>query len=237
MAGSAHEPAAAPVGAHPVSGPALLEVRALEKRYGDGPKVLDGVSLTLSEGGSLALRGESGSGKSTLLHVIGALEPADAGSVRIDGTEITGLREREAARLRRTRIGVVFQQYNLIPSLTVADNIAFHARLAGRAPAAGEVAELAGRLGLEGHLTRFPEELSGGQQQRAAVARTLAARPRLILADEPTGNLDEATGDAVLAEMLSLARAIGAALLMATHSNRLAARLDRQAHLSMGKLS
>ena len=237
MAGSGHESAPAPGGARRVSGPALLEVRALEKRYGGGPKVLDGVSLTLRAGETLALRGESGSGKSTLLHVIGALEPADAGSVRIDGTEIVGLREREAARLRRTRIGVVFQQYNLIPSLTVADNIAFHARLAGRAPAAGEVAELAGRLGLEGHLTRFPEELSGGQQQRAAVARTLAARPRLILADEPTGNLDEATGDAVLAEMLSLASGIGAALLMATHSSRLAARLDRQAHLSMGKLS
>jgi putative ABC transport system ATP-binding protein len=207
------------------------------KSWGDGPKVLDGVSLTLGEGETLALRGESGSGKSTLLHVIGALETADAGSVRIDGTEVLGLRERDAARLRRTRIGVVFQQFNLIPSLSVADNIAFHARLAGRPPAPGAVEALADRLGLARHLARFPEELSGGQQQRAAVARTLAARPRLILADEPTGNLDEATGDAVLAEMLALAAEIGAALLMVTHSSRLAARLDRQVHLSKGRLT
>lgn len=215
----------------------MLTVEALEKSFGDGPKVLDGVSLTLAEGETLALRGESGSGKSTLLHVIGALEPADAGSVSIDGTEIVGLSEPEAARLRRTRLGVVFQQFNLIPSLSVADNIAFHARLAGRPPTPDAVIQLAERLGIAGHLARFPEELSGGQQQRAAVARTLAARPRLILADEPTGNLDEATGDAVLSEMLALSAEIGAALLMVTHSSRLADRLDRQVHLSKGRLT
>ncbi|MCR8725052.1 ABC transporter ATP-binding protein [Frigidibacter sp. ROC022] len=223
----------------------MLKIRDLRKSFdaaGDGPaearlQVLDGVALDLAEGETLALRGESGSGKSTLLHVIGALEPADSGSVQLDGIEVTALNEPQAARFRRTTVGLVFQQFNLIPSLSVADNIAFHARLAGRSPSPEALAGLAERLGIAAQLGKFPEALSGGQQQRAALARTLAARPRLILADEPTGNLDEATGDAVLTVMLELTAEIGAGLLMVTHSSRLAARLDRELVLSKGRIA
>jgi putative ABC transport system ATP-binding protein len=214
----------------------MLKVRELRKSFGSGPGrvvVLDGVSLDMAPGETVALRGESGSGKSTLLHIVGALERADSGSVTIDGTEVTALGESGAARLRRGTVAVVFQQYNLIPSLDVAANIGFQARLGGR-PA--DVAGLAARLGLAELLGRYPEDLSGGQQQRVAVARALAVRPRLILADEPTGNLDEATGDRVLELMLELAGEAGAGLLMVTHSARLAARLSRQLVLERGRV-
>ena len=215
----------------------MLAVRDLVKTFpaeGRRQMVLDGVSFDLEAGETLALRGESGSGKSTLLHIIGALEPADSGSIALNGIEVVGLAETDAARLRRQVVGVVFQQFNLIPSLTVAQNIAFHAHLAGHD---ADVPALAERLGIAPQLGKFPETLSGGQQQRVALARTLAARPRLILADEPTGNLDETTGDRVLTALLEVAAEIGAALVMVTHSARLAARLDRQAVLSMGRLA
>jgi putative ABC transport system ATP-binding protein len=214
----------------------MLAVRDLRKGFGTGAArvvVLDGVDMDMAPGQTVALRGESGSGKSTLLHIVGALERAESGSVRLDGTEVTALTEAQAAGLRRGTVAVVFQQFNLIPSLDVAANIAFQARLAGR-PA--DVAGLAARLGLEGLLARYPEDLSGGQQQRVAVARALAVRPRLILADEPTGNLDEATGDRVLDLMLDLAAEVGAGLLMVTHSARLAARLSRELVLERGRL-
>lgn len=214
----------------------MLKIRDLHKSFdlsGTKQRVLDGVSLDLAAGETLALRGESGSGKSTLLHIAAALEPADEGSVQIDGTELVGLSEPRAAELRRRMIGLVFQQFNLIPSLTVAENIAFHAQLAGRKP---DVAGLAERLGIAAQLGQYPEALSGGQQQRAAIARVLAMRPALILADEPTGNLDEATGDRVLELLLAEAHSAGSALLMVTHSTRLAARLDRELVLSQGRL-
>jgi putative ABC transport system ATP-binding protein len=214
----------------------MLAVEDIRKSFGtggDAVRVLDGVSFGMDPGETVALRGESGSGKSTLLHIIGALERADAGRVVLDGLDVTALGEPAAARLRRGTVAVVFQQFNLIPSLTVAANIGFQARLAGRVP---DVAGLAGRLGLSDHLAKYPEELSGGQQQRVAVARALAARPRLILADEPTGNLDEATGDTVLALMLEMAAEAGAGLLMVTHSSRLAARLGRELVLERGRL-
>jgi putative ABC transport system ATP-binding protein len=137
--------------------------------------------------------------------------------------------------LRRKTVGLVFQQFNLIPSLDVAANIAFQARLAGRFDRA-HVDRLTRVLGLEGHLGKYPEQLSGGQQQRVAIARTLAARPHLVLADEPTGNLDESTADEVLEQMLALVAETGAGLIVATHSTRLAARLDRTLHLSRGRL-
>jgi putative ABC transport system ATP-binding protein len=141
----------------------------------------------------------------------------------------------ELAAFRRVSVGLVFQQFNLIPSLDVAANLAFQARLGGRYDAAW-TARLTERLGLEKLLDRYPEQLSGGQQQRVAIGRALAGRPQLILADEPTGNLDEATGDAVLDLMLALMRETDAALLMVTHSNRLASRLGRRLHLAAGKL-
>ena len=217
----------------------LLTMKAVTKTYptGEGPlQVLGGVDLTLSAGRSLALTGESGSGKSTLLHLAAGLDLADAGEVVLDGLNLTTADDPTRAALRRGTVGLVFQQFNLIPSLDVAANLAFQARLAGRHDAAW-AAELARVLGLTPLLRRYPEQLSGGQQQRVAIGRTLAARPRLVLADEPTGNLDEATGDAVLDLMLGLVAETGAALLMVTHSHRLAARLDGRVHLHAGRVA
>jgi len=213
----------------------ILQIDGLSKAYGP-VAVLKGVSLTLDHGQSLALTGESGSGKSTLMHLVGALDAPDQGSIQLDGVEITGLDDAARAAVRRNQIGLVFQQFNLIPSLNVAQNIAFQARLSGRHDPARDKM-LAQRLGLSDLLGRYPEELSGGQQQRVAIARALAHAPALILADEPTGNLDEATGDAVLDLLLELVADTGATLMMVTHSTRLAARLDRRLHLSRGQLA
>jgi putative ABC transport system ATP-binding protein len=216
----------------------LLEVESLSKSYPgpEGPaEVLRGVDLTLDRGQTLALTGESGSGKSTLLHLVGGLDTADGGQVRLDGQEVTALDDAGRAALRRERVGIVFQQFNLIPSLTVAANVAFHARLAGRRDD-DRIARLVAALGLGAQMGKYPEQLSGGQQQRVAIARTLAARPRLVLADEPTGNLDEATSGEVLDQMLELVAETGAALMMVTHSPALAARMERRLHLSRGRL-
>ncbi len=217
----------------------MLRVVGVKKNYATPQgalEILKGVDFSLEAGASLALMGESGSGKSTLLHLIGALDQADAGDIFLDGAGLATLGESGRAALRRETLGIVFQQFNLIPSLTVADNLAFQARIAGRFDA-GWQGELTRRLGLAELVARYPEQLSGGQQQRVAVGRALASRPRLLLADEPTGNLDEATGDAVLTLALELVAATGCAFLMATHSARLAARLGRRALLSGGKLT
>jgi len=217
----------------------LLRVVGVKKNYATPQgalEILRGVDFSLEAGASLALMGESGSGKSTLLHLVGALDEADAGDIFLDGAALATLGESRRAALRRETLGIVFQQFNLIPSLTVADNLAFQARIAGRFDPDWQ-GELTERLGLAGLTARYPEQLSGGQQQRVAVGRALASRPRLLLADEPTGNLDEATGDAVLALALELVAASGCAFLMATHSARLAARLGRRALLSGGGLT
>lgn len=198
--------------------------------------VLRGVSLALDKGQSVALTGESGSGKSTLLHLVAGLDRPDAGRILLGGQDIARLDDAGRAALRRGGVGLVFQQFNLIPSLTVAQNLAFHARLAGRHDSVW-TGTLADRLGLSGHLARYPEQLSGGQLQRVAIGRTLAARPPLVLADEPTGNLDQDSGDAVLDLMLDLVGETGAGLLMVTHSNRLAARLDRRLTLAHGQIA
>ncbi len=214
----------------------VLRVDDVHKSYpaADGPvPVLQGVSLALEAGRSLALTGESGSGKSTLLHLIGGLDAADSGRITVDGQEVTALDDAGRAALRRGTVGVVFQQFNLIPSLTVEANIAFQARLAGRHDP-DRLRGIARSVGLEPHLSRYPEALSGGQQQRVAIARTLAAAPKLVLADEPTGNLDEDTADAVMDLLLGEVAQAGAALLLVTHSGRLAARTDARLHLSHG---
>jgi putative ABC transport system ATP-binding protein len=216
----------------------LLTITDLAKSYdsNEGPiPVLAGINLALDGGQSLALTGESGSGKSTLLHLVAGLDPEFRGQITLAGQSVAGMDDVGRAALRRGTVGLVFQQFNLIPSLDVAANLAFQARLTGRHDAAW-TARLAADLGLTDLLRRYPEQLSGGQQQRVAIGRTLAARPRLVLADEPTGNLDEASGDAVLDIMLGLVAEAGAALLMVTHSTRLAARLDRRAHLRAGKI-
>jgi putative ABC transport system ATP-binding protein len=217
----------------------VLEIDGVTKSYPSAEgavAVLNGVSLALAAGASLALTGESGSGKSTLLHLAGALDGPDSGAISVGGVALAGLDDAGLAEVRRDRIGIIFQQFNLIPSLSVAANIGFQARLAGRFDRAW-TAHMAGVLGLSGLLGRYPDELSGGQQQRVAIGRALGSRPGLILADEPTGNLDEATGEAVLGLMLALVAEAGAALLMVTHSERLAARLDRRLHLRAGRVA
>jgi putative ABC transport system ATP-binding protein len=217
----------------------LVQVDNLEKAYGVGAErrsVLRGVSLSLDPGESLAITGESGSGKSTLLHLIGLLDSPDAGEIWLDGDTVSALDDAGRAARRRKQIGLVFQQFNLVPSLTVADNIALQARLAGQFNA-DWADQLVDRLGLSDTLTRFPEQLSGGQQQRVAVGRALAARPALVLADEPTGNLDEETSAQVLDLMLELCTEAKTALIMVTHSIAAAERLSRREHLTGGRLS
>jgi len=197
--------------------------------------VLQGVNLSLARGSSLALMGESGSGKSTLLHLVAGLDRADSGRILIDGEPLDGRSESALACWRREGIGLVFQQYNLISSLNVAANLAFQARLAGRHDRQW-VAYLAERLGLASLLQRYPEQLSGGQQQRLAIGRALAGRPALVLADEPTGSLDEVSSDEVLNLMLQLVGEAGCSVLMVTHSRRLAARLEQRCVLSAGRV-
>jgi putative ABC transport system ATP-binding protein len=214
----------------------VLSVRDLAKTYrsaGEEVVVLRGVNLDIAAGERVALSGESGSGKSTLLHLIAGLDRADGGEIRLAGTPLTDLTDADRAALRRDRLGLVFQQFNLIPSLDVEDNLVFQSRIAGRHDAAWH-AELVERLGLGALLKRYPEQLSGGQQQRVAIGRALAVKPLLLLADEPTGNLDEATADEVLALARDLVKRTGCGFLMVTHSARLAATLDRQIHLSAG---
>ena len=216
----------------------MLEVKALTKSYPtpQGPlPVLRGVEFSLRAGHSLAIMGESGSGKSTLLHLIAGLDAPDQGEILIEGENVAAMSEARRAALRRERMGLVFQQFHLIPSLTVEENLRFQARLAKREDRRW-TATLVERLGLGPMLTRYPEQLSGGQQQRLAIGRTLAARPTLLLADEPTGALDAANGDAVLDLALDLVKQAGAGLIMATHSRRLAERLESQMEIVNGAL-
>src|SRR5229473_5975254 len=218
------------------SGSIVLTITGLTKSYrsaGEDVAVLRGVNLAVSAGESVALTGESGSGKSTLLHLIAGLDAADGGEIRLADVIVSGLGDAGRAELRRDRLGLVFQQFNLIPSLTVEDNLVFQSRIAGRHDAAWH-AELVERLGLGALVKRYPEQLSGGQQQRVAIGRALAVKPLLLLADEPTGNLDEATADDVLALTRDLVARTGCGFLMVTHSARLAATLDRQINLHAG---
>lgn len=219
--------------------PTVLEVTGLTKSYrsaGEDVAVLRGVNLVVASGESVALTGESGSGKSTLLHLIAGLDAADGGSIRLADALVSDLSDAGRAELRRDRLGLVFQQFNLIPSLSVEDNLAFQSRIAGRHDVAWHQ-ELVERLGLTNLLKRYPEQLSGGQQQRVAIGRALATRPLLLLADEPTGNLDEDTADDVLALARDLVARSGCGFLMVTHSARLAATLDRQVNLHAGVIA
>ena len=217
----------------------MLNIRHLTKSYrsgGEPVKVLRGVDLTVAACERVALTGESGSGKSTLLHLIAGLDAADGGDILLEGASIGTLDDAARAAIRRERLGLVFQQFNLVPSLSVADNLNFQARLAGRHDPAWHT-ELVERLGLKPLLKRYPEQLSGGQQQRVAIGRALAVRPSLLLADEPTGNLDEDTADEVMALTRDLVARTGCGFLMVTHSARLAAMLDRQVHLHAGRVA
>jgi len=219
--------------------PIVLSVRNLTKTYraaGEQIEVLRGVNLSVAAGERVALTGESGSGKSTLLHLVAGLDRADGGEIRLADMALSGLTDAGRAALRCEKLGLVFQQFNLIPSLNVADNLVFQSRIAGRHDVAWH-GELVERLGLGHLLKRYPEQLSGGQQQRVAIGRALAVKPLLLLADEPTGNLDEATADAVLALARDLVAQTGCGFLMVTHSARLAATLDRQVNLHAGLIA
>ena len=217
----------------------MLSVRHLTKSYRSGGEpisVLRGVDLDVNSGERVALTGESGSGKSTLLHLIAGLDASDDGEILLGGTALGDLDDAGRAMLRRERLGLVFQQFNLVPSLSVDANLSLQARLAGRHDPSWH-AELAERLGLKTLLRRYPEQLSGGQQQRVAIGRALAVKPVLLLADEPTGNLDEDTADEVMALTRDLVTRTGCGFLMVTHSARLAAMLDRHVHLHAGRVA
>ncbi len=217
----------------------LLEVDCLEKSFSQpegNVVVLDGVSFTLNSGDSVALGGESGSGKSTLLHLIAGLDDADAGAILLEGKPIQKLSMAQRAEIRREKMSLVFQQFHLISTLKVSDNIRFQANLCQRLDASFEQ-ELIEKLGLQDQLNKYPHQLSGGQQQRVAIARSLLHRPALVLADEPTGNLDEQSSLQVMGLFRDLVKEAGSALLMVTHSREMAGYLDQQWWLRQGRLS
>jgi ABC-type lipoprotein export system ATPase subunit len=218
----------------------LVEARGLVKAHGRGRatrRVLDGVSVDVARGELVAVVGPSGSGKSTLLHLLGALDRADAGTIELAGQRIDGTGERGLAALRRRSVGFVFQFFHLVPELTVAENVALPARLPGAPAGARRRAQaLVAAVGLEGVAGRRPHELSGGEQQRAAVARALVLDPPVILADEPTGNLDAAAGATVLTLLREIADE-GRAVLLATHDPAATDRADRVLTLRDGRLA
>ena len=210
----------------------LLDVTRLAKRYVD-TTVFENVSLQLAPGEFVALLGESGVGKSTLLNAIAALDSIDGGQVSIDGTDVHALDETARAHFRRKHLGFVFQAFHVLPHLDVTHNVALPLLLQGR-PDAQRVVHMLDAVGLAGLGTRLPQQLSGGQLQRVAIARALVHRPRLILADEPTGNLDPATAERVMAVLAAQVRQEGAACLLATHSHAAAAMADRVLRLTSG---
>ena len=219
----------------------VIEVQSVSKSFGVGAgafTALDGVSFSLGAGKSLALLGRSGSGKSTLLNLLGAVDRPTAGVVRVDGTDLSTLTESQLALFRRRRLGYVFQSFHLIPSLTVFDNVAVPWTLdrALSSDRKADLKKLLDRLGVADKSNRYPDELSGGQQQRVALARAVAHRPRLLLADEPTGNLDAHTGRVILQLLTELRREFGTAVVMATHSEEAAATCDERLVLSDGKV-
>jgi putative ABC transport system ATP-binding protein len=213
----------------------MLQLEGLSKSFGQTP-VFSAVSLQLRAGEFVALLGESGVGKSTLLNCIAGLEQAGSGRVVVAGQDLAALDEGGRARLRRLHLGFVFQAFHVLPHLTVAENVALPLLLQGR-PDAARVDTLLAAVGLEGLGARFPAQLSGGQLQRVAIARAVVHAPGLILADEPTGNLDPATAERVLNVLLAQVRDAGAACLLVTHSAAAAARADRVMKLTLGGVS
>ena len=219
----------------------ILSVRALRRSFEQGGvriDVLRGVDLDVKAGEIVALLGPSGSGKSTLLQAVGLLEGGFDGSIRIAGEEAASLDNDGRTRLRRDALGFVYQFHHLLPDFSAEENVVLPQLIRGAAPseAHARARQLLGTLGLAERLGHRPSKLSGGEQQRVAVARALANRPLLVLADEPTGNLDEATADIVFAEFLTLVRGEGSAALVATHNERIAAKMDRVLRLHEGHI-
>ena len=218
---------------------AILETRDLKKYYGNGVnqvKALDGVNLSVEEGEFIVIVGTSGSGKSTLLHMLGGLDYATRGTVKVAGKEIFQLNENELTLFRRRKIGFIFQSYNLIPILNVYENIVLPVELDGRSVDETFVNNIVRILGLEDKLRNLPGQLSGGQQQRVAIARALAAKPAIILADEPTGNLDSKTTQEVLGLLKLTGERFHQTIVMITHNEALAQLCDRVIHIEDGRI-
>ena len=220
-------------------GSIMISVRGLGMRLASGGRavdVLSDVTLEVPAGQFLAIAGPSGSGKSTLLGLIAGLDQPTAGRIEVAGTEITGLDEDALARFRRDHVGYVFQSFHLIPTLTAQENVAVPLELAGEADAIARAAALLGEVGLAGRAHHYPVQLSGGEQQRVAVARALARRPAILLAVEPTGNLDSATGKQIIDLLVAANRRLGRTLVLVTHDAALAAHADRVVTLADGRI-
>ncbi|HTE05152.1 MAG TPA: ABC transporter ATP-binding protein [Planctomycetota bacterium] len=245
--GVAAAPRAAGAGAQPARGAVVLAARDLARRYRMGQETIDvlrGVSLDLHAGESVAIMGRSGAGKSTLLHLLGLLDRPDAGSLRIDGVESAGLSRAARARLRNASVGFVFQFYHLLPELSALENAMLPrmialgplAWLGARTEARRQALALLDELGLASRASHRPGKLSGGERQRVAIARALVGQPRLLLCDEPTGNLDERTSAAIAEQLFALSARHGHTLVLVTHDAELAARADRTLLLHEGRL-
>jgi putative ABC transport system ATP-binding protein len=201
-----------------------------------GLRILEGISFEINPGEAVAIVGASGSGKSTLLGLLAGLDLPTAGSIRIDGVDITTLDEDARARLRGRSVGFVFQSFQLLPGLTALENVMLPLEIRGDRDAAVRARDFLGRVGLEERLGHYPRQLSGGEQQRVAIARAFASQPRLLFADEPTGNLDAVTGNRVIELLFGLRAEQGATLVLVTHDERIAARCDRRLVLEAGRL-
>ena len=218
----------------------ILSTNSLTKYYGSGPslvKALDGVTLEIEQGSFTAIVGTSGSGKSTLLYMLGGLDTPTSGSVCVDGQELSSMEPNELAIFRRRKIGFIFQNYNLIPSLSVYDNIVLPVELDGRTVDQLYLNEITDTLGLSDKLNRKPNKLSGGQQQRVAIARALAAKPAIILADEPTGNPDSHTSQEVVGLLKATGRQFHQTIVMITHNDEIAQTADRAIRIEDGRIA
>ena len=217
----------------------ILETKSLRKTYGSGEaevRALDGVDLTVEKGEFVAVVGTSGSGKSTLLHMLGGLDRPTSGSVAVDGKDLFSLKDEALTIFRRRKIGFVFQNYNLVPVLSVYENIVLPIQLDGQRPDAAYVDQIIETLGLEKKLQNLPNNLSGGQQQRVAIARALAAKPAIILADEPTGNLDSQTSLDVMGLLKITGQKFAQTIVMITHNEELAQMAGRIIRIEDGKI-
>ena len=220
---------------------AFIRIRQLARKYIEGEQqrnIFAGLDLNIERGAFIALLGPSGCGKSTLLNLLGGIDLPDAGNIQIDGRSLTGMNERERTRFRRRHIGFVFQFFNLIPTLTVEENLLLPLELNGLVASSqrDRALELLDNVGLGDRRDSFPERLSGGEQQRLAIARALVHSPLLLLADEPTGNLDAATGERILELLLQLHQRVGTTIVMVTHSREVATRADRILMLDAGQI-
>ncbi|MEZ3436008.1 MAG: ABC transporter ATP-binding protein [Lachnospiraceae bacterium] len=218
----------------------ILQTKNLTKYYGEEPlivKALDGITLQIEQGSFTAIVGTSGSGKSTLLHMLGGLDTPTGGSVVVDGQSLSGMSRSELTIFRRRKIGFIFQNYNLIPNLTIYDNIVLPVELDGRNVDDEFLKKIVSALGLEDKLQRKPNKLSGGQQQRAAIARALITKPALILADEPTGNLDSRTSHEVVGLLQMTGKRFHQTIVMITHNDEIAQIADRTIRIEDGRIA